>query len=278
MNRLAAVRKGLMLLALVVMMLVFWSSTMQQRARTPSISGEMRVVVPWFVQVLLAGGDRYLGADLSVFRALIVSTDKLDADNYKVLAKVQKDAAFLNPRHEDNYYLAAAVLPWNGEQVASQEILAAAVGARPFDPLPPFYYGFGLYYFDKRPTDGALWLQEAARRESDVQNQYAYENLAARWFEKGSEPSVAANIVEAMAKQSRDPAFSKYLHLRAERLRMLDSLQVAFERFKLEQGRYPESFDELLEGQYISMLPKDPFGFGYRIGADGLPMLLNAKR
>ncbi|MBS0511504.1 MAG: hypothetical protein JSR42_10050 [Proteobacteria bacterium] len=236
---------------------------------------ELEVALPLFVQVLMTGGDRFLAADVNVIRALISSTDKLDAARLRVLGKVQRDAAFLNPAHEDNYYLAAAILPWSGELGAAQDVLARAISARPFDPMPAFYYGFNLYYFEKMPTAGAEWMLEAARREPDVQNQYALQNMAARWFEKGNEPAVAIGIVEAMARNSRDPAFGRYLLQRAARLRALDQLVQAAARFRHEQRRPLTSLSELVSAGYVGALPTDPFGFGFDLDAAGEPILLN---
>jgi hypothetical protein len=45
------------------------------------------------------------------FRALVVSTETMSAENYRILGIVQSDAAWLNPAQEDNYYIAAAFCP-----------------------------------------------------------------------------------------------------------------------------------------------------------------------
>lgn len=256
---------------------LYWFSDQQLSAfRKQRDALELEVALPLFVQVLMTGGDRYLAADVNVIRALISATDKLDAARLRVLGKIQRDAAFLNPAHEDNYYLAAAILPWSGELDAAQEVLLRATSARPFDPMPAFYYGFNLYYFDKKPAAGAEWILEAARRETDVRNQYALQNMAARWFEKGNEPAVAIGIVEAMARNSRDPAFGHYLRQRAARLRALDQLVQAAARFRREQLRPLVSLSELVSAGYVSALPTDPFGFGFDLDAAGEPILLNS--
>ncbi|MCB1942779.1 MAG: hypothetical protein KDI53_12195, partial [Candidatus Accumulibacter sp.] len=117
----------------------------------PPVSPEMEVAMPRFVQVLMAAGDRYLAANLDVFRALVVSAARMAADNYRILSIVQSDAGWLNPAHEDNYYLAAAILPWAGEISATQYILRMATEARPFDSGPPFFYAFNEMHFLKNP-------------------------------------------------------------------------------------------------------------------------------
>lgn len=248
----------------------------QIRKERPSI--ELEVALPLFVQVFMTGGDRYLAADVNVIRALIASTDKLDEGRLKVLGKIQRDAAFLNPGHEDNYYLAAAILPWSGQVEAAQDVLARAIRGRPFDSMPSFYYGFNVYHFERKPAEGAKWMLEAAAKEPSVQNQYALQNMAARWFEKGNEPSVAIGIVEGMARNSRDPAFRRYLLQRVDRLRALETLTRAAERFRAEKQRRLATLSELVAEGFIDAVPDDPFGFGYDLDASGEPILLNSPK
>jgi tetratricopeptide (TPR) repeat protein len=131
------------------------------RIRHTSVVEEMQVALPRFVQVGLAGGDRYLAANINGFRALVASTERMKADNFKIQGRVQQDVAWLNPAHEDNYYIAAAILPWNGEVDAAQDVLLRAINARPTDWQPIFYYAFNLYYFKHDPVSAAQWLQKA---------------------------------------------------------------------------------------------------------------------
>lgn len=254
----------------------FWLASGELRERPANrVSGEIEVALPWFVQVLMSGGDRYLAADLGTIRALVVSTAKMDAGNYRVLARVQEDASWLNPGHADNYYIATAILPWVGEVEATQHILANAIKGRPFDSLPAFYYAFNIYYFDKDPTEAARWLREAAKREESARNRFGLEVMAAQWYEKGNAPSVAISLVEAMAQDARDPAFKRFLLQRVDRLRMLESLALAADRFEQDKGRKLEHLDELVSAGYLSALPADPFGFGFRLDDNGRPILLN---
>lgn len=254
----------------------FWLAAGELRERPMNrTSGEMEVALPWFVQVLMSGGDRYLAADIGTIRALVVSTTKMDAGNYRVLARVQEDASWLNPGHADNYYIATAILPWVGEVDATQRILRNAIKGRPFDSLPPFYYAFNIYFFDKNPTKAAGWLREAAKREEIERNRFALEDMAARWYEKGNEPSVAISLVKAMAEDARDPAFKRFLLQRVDRLRMLESLDQAADRFEHDKGRKLERLDELVSAGYLAALPTDPFGFGFKLDENGRPVLLS---
>lgn len=246
--------------------------------RIPRISvvQEMQVALPRFVQVGLAGGDRYLAANIDGFRALVASTEHMQTENFKIQGRVQQDVAWLNPAHEDNYYIAAAILPWYGEVDAAQDVLLRAIDARPFDWQPIFYYAFNLYYFKKDPASAAQWLLKASPRATDQNDRFAIENVAARWFEKGYEPRVAIGVVESMANQSHEGGFKRYLKTRAERLRVLETLRDAAIQFHSNTGRPLRDLQELVNSGLIHALPVDPFGFGYVVDKDGQPVLLNA--
>jgi hypothetical protein len=116
-----------------------------------------------------------------------------------VQGRLQRDIAWFNPAHEDNYYIAAAILPWNGQLDAAQYVLRQASEARTFDWYPLFQYGFLFYHFRKDPATGAQWLLQAVPRVKIQQDEWALQNVAALWIEKGYQTANAAGMVEAMA-------------------------------------------------------------------------------
>lgn len=273
------VRRAVLPIGLCISLAVFFVGNYAlQRIQGQRVSLEMQVSMPWFVQVVMSGGDRYLAANVAAIRALVASTEKLDADGFKVLARVHEDVAFLNPAHEDNYYLATAILPWEGEVEATQRILMHAMKGRPFDELPPYYYAFNLYYFQKNPNEGARWLLTAAERSQDVGNRMALQDMAVRWFERGNEPSAAVGIVEAMAKSVKQSAFRNYLMKRVERLKELERLKQAAARFERETGRRVKSLNDLVERGDVASLPVDPLGLGFDVDERGVPVLLSRRR
>lgn len=239
------------------------------------VSVEMQVALPRFVQVAMAGGDRYLAANLAGFRALVASTEKMNRDNYRIQGIVQSDAAWLNPAHEDNYYIAAAILPWNGEVDAGDYVLRKAVEGRPFDWWPVFYYAFDQMHFHHDPVAAADWLRFGSRRAVDVNDRLMLENIAARWYERGYDTNSAILVVEAMAKGARDSGFRKYLQMRAERLKSLRTLEIAATEYEARFHKLLTALDELAKSGLIERVPRDPFGFGFAV-KDGQPILLNA--
>lgn len=234
-----------------------------------NVALELQVALPLFVQVFMTAGDRYLAADLATIRALVVATDKMRPEDYRILAKVQKDASWLNPAHEDNYYIAAAILPWNGELDAAQTILARATKARYFDYQPAFYYAFNLLHFKGDAVGASEWIREAAEKLPDDDVRLLMQNLAARWMDRSQDVDLAIRIVEAMAQQAKRKDFRAYLEQRVARLRTLKQLRVAAEAFRQRFDHPLVKLSDLVDAGLVATIPSDPFGFGFDVDAQG---------
>lgn len=264
-------------LAVLISAVVFVGAAERLKsAPRQTVTLEMQVALPLFVQVFMTAGDRYLAANLAAIRALLVATDKMRPEDYRILAKVQGDASWLNPAHEDNYYTATAILPWNGELDAAQTILARATKARYFDYQPAFYYAFHLLHFKGDAAGASAWLSEAAEHLPEGEERLQMQNLAAIWLDKAQDVELAIRVVEAMAKQSKRKDFRNYLEQRVTRLRALQQLRTAAASFQQRHGRPPTDLRELVEFGYIRALPSDPFGFGYALDKQGRIVLRNS--
>lgn len=237
----------------------------------PPASAEMEVAIPRFAQVLTAAGDRYLAADLSAFRALVASTERMDRENYRILGIVQSDVAWLNPAHEDNYYIAAAILPWNGEFEAAQYVLQQASKARPFDWQPAFYYAFNAWHFRRNTREGAEWLKIAAEQALDEGERFQLQQLAAQWAGNTQDRAFAIRLHKAMARETRHKGFAAFLEKRATRLENLLRIEEAIARYEERTGRSPLDMGELVALRLLAEVPRDPFAMQYVIGRDGKP-------
>jgi hypothetical protein len=232
------------------------------------------VKLPIFVDVALAGGDRYLAANISTVRAMVafVEPQATTASGLQVIAALQKDVSRLNPGHEDNYYLAAASLVGTTAHQQGQWILRRAIDARPFDLLPPFLNAVNRMHHDHDVVDGAHWLQVAAGRSPDDTNRTAMEKISARWLLKGADPEMAAAVLDTMAVQARNEALREHFSKRAQQARDLFALQQAMARYAERFGHQAKTVDDLITTRIASTLPQDPFGNGYEI-RDGIPMV-----
>lgn len=234
---------------------------------------DMQTALPRFVQVALAGGDRYLAANIGVVRALTVSESSLKTRSaYQVQGVIQDDASWLNPGHEDNYYVAAAILPWNGQFAAGDRVLGRAMVGRPYDFLPPFFRGFNHYYFRRDPLRGAAYLKVAAQR-ADEDNRQAFETIAARWSERGSGPEDALRILKGMRATTRSDGVKRYLDQRIANLDQLMVLREAATNLRKRTGKPLERLTDLIRPGGVTRLPANPQGQQFTLDADGMPIL-----
>lgn len=261
------------LIALLLGSLIFvLAQTQLQRVKRVQVLAEIAVSLPVFIQVVMAGGDRYLAAQWASIRALVTETARMGQEDFRVLAEVQTDASWLNPAHEDNYYIAAAILPWEGQVEAAQTILRRATLARFYDNQPPFYYAFNLVHFYNNGLAAAEWLRQAATRLPNPDERLVLENFAARWLDRSEDIDLAARILESMAAQAKRKDFSDYLRLRGQRLRDLAMLRRAADTYVQRFGRPAGALADLASSGLINRLPADPIGFGFAIDGNGKPI------
>jgi hypothetical protein len=233
---------------------------------------EMRVAIPPHIQVFMAGGDRYLAANIAAIRAAVVGTGHLSDDTIIALGNVQRDAARLNPKHEDNYYIANAVLPWRGNVDAAQFALEAAARSRRDDLLPAFFHAFNSQHFSGKYLEAGKELIDAAQRSHSLDERRSLEAIATRWIERHDDDVEAAAYLDKLAQETTDAAFKDYIHQRKAKLAGLMLLRRAVKEYNQRVGRPPEQATDLLKAGVLAQLPIDPFGIGYVLNAAHEPM------
>ncbi len=228
----------------------------------------LRVRLPLLVQLLNAGGDTYLAANLNVLRGVTVDVRVTEQETYRIQGQLQVDAASFNPRHEDNYYLAAAILPWNGQVEAGQEVLLQAAQTRTWDMWPAFYYAFNAMYFERDMPKAGHWAEIAAQRHPG--NAAALRSMAAAWYERQNDSAVALDVLRAMHAHSSDAEFRKLLQARITRLEGLLVLRKALADYRQQHdGQMPTDGQALIGYGGLETLPEDPLGAGYVLDSQG---------
>ncbi len=257
-----------------LLLLTFWvaadrSAKLNQSEQTLGL----QVHLPSFVQVVLLGGDRYMAANIGVFRALVASSAVQSDDELVIQSAIQNDVSQLNPGHEDNYYLAAASLVGTPQHATGQQILLRASDARPFDFIPPFFYGVHRMHYEGEPVDGARWLQVAAARAQNETDRLGLEKTAIRWIQRGQDPAIAAAVLDAMAKDARNASLRQYISKRAGQAHGLADLRAAAEAYQARMGKPPASLEALVVAGTIKEIPSDPLGQGYMLDTMGRPVI-----
>lgn len=264
------------LLALSVMLLA-WAGfagtglLLRDHQRPEARAEVLRVRLPIPVQLAYSAGDPYLAANLNVFRSLMVDARVTEEETYRIQGQLQADAAFFNPRHEDNYYVGAAILPWNGQVVAAQTVLLKAAQSRDWDMWPAFYYAFNAMYFERDMNKAGHWAEVAAARHPG--NAGALRDMAAKWYSLGDDPEVAMNILVAMFEQSKDENFRALLAARIVRLDGLQKLRAAASAYHERNQRAPSSLEDLIGYANLEAVPEDPLQLGYVLSSEGQPQL-----
>lgn len=237
----------------------------------------MQISLPPVAQLMTAFGDKYLAANIATFRAVTVGVEALPDPVYEKLGEVQITAAKLNPKQEDNYYTAAAILPWNGQYQAGQSVLAMAAKARKHDALPPFFHGFNRFYFMQDYYGAARDMEIAAERSEPV-NRQALTSIAAKWYEKGNDPVFAIQMLDGLIAANKNADLNRLLLARRQRLSGLIALRDAAADYRQRHGRPAMKLSELIGSGGLKTLPVDPFGFGYGLAEDGMPYLNKPKK
>lgn len=239
-------------------------------------SPELSVVLPYYVAGIMAAGDRYLAANLQVIRGQVVAHRLGDNKQKGLFTRLLRNASRLNPAQEDGYYLAQAVLPWNGYVGINQETQARAAKARSWDWLPLFFRAFNRYYFLREPGPASAILRQAADRAAPENRESLLAN-AARWRAVGKNPEEALRVLRAMIQGTPQGPLRQNLRARRIQLEGLLKLREAAEAYRRETGEAPTDLEKLLGYGGLQEIPEDPLGEGYILKETGKVVITPPK-
>lgn len=235
---------------------------------------EGRVVIAAPVLLVLFGGDRFLAANLEAMRLAATGVDSGLA-NTGYLVRAHKEVARLNQCHEDNYYLANALLTWGGAVDEGEAVLRAAMDCRFWDEWPPFFFGFNRFFFQRDVPGAVPALEEAANRAGD--NAAGFRKLAVMiQAEQIADEQLALEFLRNERDRAREPKLKEMLAKRVARLGGLVALREAqgvYEKRMREPLRDPQ---QLLDSGLLEAYPEDPLRLGYEF-VDGRFMLKKIK-
>ncbi|WP_028456457.1 hypothetical protein [Chitinilyticum litopenaei] len=245
---------------------------LQQRA--PLQADAINVAISPPMQTVLSGGDRYLAANIGTLRALFLSVEKLTASDYAILARVQDDSSLLNPRSNDNYYIAQAILPWAGELESTQRILIRAAEALPNDPNPYFFLGFNHWQFERNYQAAGAAFEKAAATTHDSKQRDAYLHMASKFYTHTDDLDLAIKTIEHLRQTARDPALKQHLLARQYRILRLQILREKAHEYRKLNGKPIGNLEDLVVAGLLDQVPADPLGIGYDVDANGQPIMI----
>lgn len=220
-----------------------------------------RVVISAPVLTGIFGGDRFLAANLETIRLSATGIEGGRADSFYIL-RAHKVVAELNPCHENNYYIANALLTWGGAVEEGGEILQRATECRNWDELPPFFYGFNQYFFNHNIPEAQRLLRIAADRSEH--NADAFKTLAVMVeVDKINDAAIALELLKRERDKADGKVLVKKLNLRVARLEGLVLLREAQNRYEESTGEKLSYPNKLLTAGIIENFPQDPMKIGY---------------
>lgn len=245
------------------LMVVFFLTTQALRPYvTQQSAAPTLVAIPAPVLLMLYGGDRYLAASIESARLLTEADLSADPLARRYFTNLHGNIALLNPCHEDNYYVANAILGWGGGEHEAFDILERASDCRYWDEWPPFYYGFNQYFFQRNYLAAADYMNKAATRSAD--NRLLFKRLGILMRAKTlSGTSAAIRYLEQEQKTAREEKLKISLGKRIDRLKGLAILEDAQARYEQQLGHRLLDPHELLRKGYLAKVPEDPLKLGY---------------
>ena len=244
------------------------SATVLSESRRNAIQVPDSVVLPATFQTVMYLGDRYLAANVETTRVLMAGEEIVRGTDQDYLYRIHTVVSNLNACHEDNYYVANALLSWGGNVDAALEILRIATQCRFWDEVPPFFLGYNLYFFkyQHKAAKDAMFL--AAERAGE--NRVGLQKFGLMIEAEGMPDARAARAyLIAQKEQARDKKLKDMVDLRIRRLDGLIALREAQGAYEKRSGRPLEDPHELLSKGYLATFPLDPLNLGYTF-SDGV--------
>lgn len=258
-------RNGFLLFSVAYFAFAIFSLVSQRALEKPQEYSGDRVVVTAPVQIALAFGDRYFAANLEAIRLAATgmtvnsSTGAIDG-NY--LLRSHNVVSKLNPCHEDNYYLANAILSWAGADSEANSILQDASRCRSWDFLPAFLLGFNKYYFERNIPAAQEALKVAAARSPE--NAIAMKRFAVMiGTEEFDDHALALAYLEEQKDQAQSESLADSLQ---DRIVRLEGLILLLEKQEIYEARFEAALptpSALVNSGLLDALPNDPLGIGY---------------
>lgn len=234
-----------------------------QLPRQPAVADRVVIAAP--VQVLLAGGDRFLAADFETIRVMATADDIASGEgsaSYRIRA--HRVVAQLNPCHEDNYYVANAMLSWGGAPSEGFDVLRRATDCRTWDEFPPYFYGFNQWFFNRDAVEARRALEAAAERSKSSQNAASMRKIGIM-IQAGEfrDDRAALAFLERERQLAEDDKLRQMLDKRIGRLQGLIVLREAQSQYEATTGRPLINPQALLDSGVLAAVPQDPLRLGY---------------
>ncbi len=204
-------------------------------------------------------------ADLFYIWAIQFYSDYEREDRYRYVEHVFGDVITeLDPHYIDAYWLGALILiVENRDLEGGLALLEAGFERNPDQWVLPYLAGWECWLAG-RPAMAAAYFDRAAAVDGAPQS--ARRIHAAMTSRSGDQETALALWQEIRDDPQSDASSVAIAERKIRELRVqidLRELRSAIDRFRIENGRYPDSLEQLRRRGYIRLVPRDPDGRDY---------------
>jgi tetratricopeptide (TPR) repeat protein len=186
--------------------------------------------------------------------------------DYPAISRAIHAALKIDPYNMDGYYFAQAVLAWDvGKVDIANSLLDYGMRYRTWDWYLPFFAGFNHAYFLKDYAAAA----EYYRRAGELSGSDLFKRLAGRYMQESGRTDLAIAYLFAMEKGEKNPAIRKTYQIRLSAFRDVRRIEVARDKYLEATGTFPVSVELLVQNDFLSPPPVDPYGGRYYFEPDG---------
>jgi len=167
-------------------------------------------------------------------------------------------ATDLDPRFLDFYYFANAHLTWGGDKIEeANRLLDKGIKNRPDQWLLPFFAGFNLFYFRGDNSCASEYLMLAAK---DQTAPVGIARLASLLAYKSNQTKNAIVFLKQIIRSTEDPVMKDVYEKRLILLESINLVEEALGKYKATYNQLPKNLEELIEKNFLSEIPVEPYG------------------
>lgn len=212
-------------------------------------------------------------ASYTMFKTLIFLGEKLQKElepsrqDFEATHRALELITHLDPVFLDPYVLAETTLPWDAGMVdETNDLLAIAVDARPFDFRPSFFLWFNYYYFLKDIAAATPHLKKAAQKTNAPG---FFKTLTARMSLYTGDIMGGILFLENMLQGSINEQTRKIITTRLEALKKIAYLEHKLAAYQTRFNRRAITLDDLVQSGIVQTIPADPYGGTFYIMENG---------
>jgi hypothetical protein len=182
------------------------------------------------------------------------------------MSRILHGAVQLDPYNMDAYYFAQSFLTWDAKQYKiANDLLEYGMKYRTWDWYLPSYIGFNYAYFLKDYKKAALYYERAG----ELGENQLFKNLAGRYMQESGQTDLAIAYLSAMEQGEHNPTLKKNYQIRLKAFREVRRIELARDQYRQQQGRLPDSVEQLVKSGLLTPPPADPYGGRFYFEAEG---------